>query len=121
VLVSDGYTGNIGLKSAEGCGKAIGNILKREFKRNFFTKLRALLVKDIIGKVRSSMDYERVGGAMFLGLSKIVLKAHGNSKAKTIKQGVLQAANAVRGDMLGKMSKMLEEADMSVKPAGGEA
>ena len=121
VLVADGYTGNIGLKSAEGCGKAIGNILKREFKRNFFTKIRALLVKDIIGKVRASMDYEKGGGAMFLGLSKIVVKGHGNSKAGATKQCVLQAANAVRGDMLGKMKAMLDEADMSVKPAGEEA
>jgi glycerol-3-phosphate acyltransferase PlsX len=80
-----------------------------------------LLVKDVIGKVRGAMDYERVGGAMFLGLSKIVVKAHGNSKANTMKHAVLQAANAVRGDMLGKMKKMIDEADLSVKPAGEEA
>ena len=121
VLVADGYTGNIGLKSAEGCGKAIGNILKREFKRNIFTKLRALLVKDIIGKIRNSMDYEKVGGAMFLGLSKVVVKAHGNSKSTAMKQCILQAANAVRGDMQGKMAKMLAEADFSVKPAQEDA
>jgi glycerol-3-phosphate acyltransferase PlsX len=74
VMVADGFTGNIATKSVEGCGKAVSTIMKREFKRNLWTKLRALLCGDIIKKIRKGLDYEAVGGAMFLGLKKAVVK-----------------------------------------------
>lgn len=115
VVVSDGYTGNIALKSIEGCGKAISSILKREFKKNLFAKLRAALVLDILGKVKKSVDYEGLGGAMLLGLKKTVVKGHGNSKAKSFSASVLQAVHAVRGDMVGKIEAMLSEIDLSVE------
>ena len=109
IVVSDGYTGNIAIKSIEGMGKSIGTILKREFKRNIFTMIGALLVKKIIGKVKKSMDYEKCGGAMMLGLSSVVVKGHGNSKATGFEVCIGQAADAVRGNMIGKISDMLEE------------
>ena len=109
VVVSDGYTGNVALKSIEGTGKAIGNLLKTEFKRNIFTMLGAVIVGGIIGKVKKIMDYERCGGAMLLGLSKVVVKGHGNSKAKGFSVCIKQAYDAVRGDMVGKISEMLED------------
>ena len=109
IVVSDGYTGNIAMKSIEGTGKAVGMILKKEFKRNIFTKLGALIVSGIIGKIKHSLDYERCGGAMMLGLSKVVVKGHGNSKAKGFAVCISQAADAVRGNMIGRISDMLEE------------
>lgn len=114
ILVADGFTGNVAIKSVEGCGKALGSIMKKEFKRNFFTKLRAALVGDVIGKIKKSMDYELAGGSMFLGLKKAVVKGHGNSKAKGFAVCIQQAVNAVRGDMVGKieavLAPMLEQA-----------
>ena len=109
VVVSDGYTGNIAMKSIEGTGKAVGQIMKREFKRNVFTMLGAAIVSGIVGKIKKTLDYERCGGAMMLGLSKVVVKGHGNSKAKGFAVCIGQAADAVRGDMVGKISEMLEE------------
>lgn len=109
VVVADGYTGNIAVKSIEGTGKAVGTILKREFKRNIFTKLGALIVSGIIGKIKKSLDYEKCGGAMMLGLSKVVVKGHGNSKASGFAVCIGQAADAVRGNMVGKIADMLEE------------
>lgn len=109
VMVADGFTGNIAMKSVEGCGKAVSGMMKKAFKRNLFTKLRALLCKDIIKNIRSGLDYEGLGGAMFLGLSKTVVKGHGNSKARGFSVCIAQAANAVRGDMLGKMKALLDE------------
>ncbi len=109
VVVADGFTGNIALKSVEGCGKAISGIMKREFKKNFFSKLRAALVYDVIKNIKNAADYEKMGGAMFLGLKKAVVKAHGNSKAHGFSICIGQAADAVRGDMVGKIEKMLEE------------
>ena len=84
VMVADGFTGNIAMKAVEGCGKTVSEILKREFKRNIFTKLKALLCGKIIKNLRGSLDYEGKGGAMFLGLKKAVVKGHGNSKARGI-------------------------------------
>ena len=109
VMVADGFTGNIALKAAEGCGKAISNIMKREFKKNLWTKIRAALCLDIIKKIRGSMDYEAVGGAMFLGLKKAVVKGHGNSKARGFAACIAQAANAVRGQMVEKIAEKLEQ------------
>ncbi len=120
VTIADGYTGNIALKSVEGCGKAISTIMKKQFKRNLFTKLRYLLVKDIVGNIRKNLDYEKLGGAMFLGLQKTVVKVHGNAKAKGFAICINQALNAVRGDMLGKMKTMLDKVNLELAAPAAE-
>ncbi len=112
VIVADGFTGNIAMKSAEGCGKAVSTIMKREFKRNPFTYLCALLSGGIIKKIKKSMDYEGVGGAMFLGLTKAVVKGHGNSKARSFAVCISQAANAARGNMTEKIKEMIDGVDL---------
>ncbi|MBQ8428274.1 MAG: phosphate acyltransferase PlsX [Clostridia bacterium] len=114
VVVCDGYTGNTAIKGIEGCAKAVSNIMKKSFKKNLWTKLRALLVKDIIDDMKKSMDYEAVGGAVFLGFPKAIVKAHGNARAKGFGVSIGQAAAAVRNDMVGKINKMLESVDTSV-------
>lgn len=120
VVVADGFTGNIAMKSCEGCGKAVSGIMKKEFKRNLWTKLRALLCKDIIKGIRKGLDYEGVGGATFLGLSKAVVKGHGNSKARAFSVCIEQAANAVRGDMVGKIKSMIDSVDMDKVAASAQ-
>ena len=114
VVVCDGYTGNTAIKGIEGCAKAIGNIMKKSFKKNLWTKLRALLVKDIIDDMKKQMDYEAVGGAIFLGFPKVIVKAHGNARAKGFGVSIGQAANAVRNNMVEKITKMLSEIDTTV-------
>ena len=109
VMVADGFTGNIAMKAVEGCGKAVSVILNGEFKRNLWTKLRAALSMDIIKGIKGKLDYEGKGGAMFLGLSKAVVKGHGNSKARGFSVCIHQAANAARGDMVGKMKEMIDK------------
>lgn len=109
VMVSDGFTGNIAMKSVEGCGKAVSAIMKREYKRNFFTLISALFSKGVIKKIRKSLDYETLGGAMLLGLPKAVVKGHGNSKRKAFSVCITQAYNAVKEGMVDKIKAMLEE------------
>ncbi len=113
VLVSDGFTGNIAMKAVEGCGKAVSTILKREYKRNLWTKICALISGGVIKKIRGSLDYERIGGATFLGLTKAVVKGHGNSKAKAFSVCISQAANAARGDLVGKIKAMIDAVNLS--------
>ena len=133
VMVADGFTGNIAMKSAvlwekilfpslltphhlnlaEGCGKAVSAIMKKAFKRNLFSKLRALLCGDIIKNIKKGLDYEGVGGAMFLGLTKAVVKGHGNSKARSFAVSIEQAANAVRGNMTAKIKELIDGVDLA--------
>ncbi len=117
VVVSDGFTGNIAMKAIEGCGKTVSAVLKQQFGKNLFNKLRYLLVKDLVGGIRTTLDYERVGGAMFLGMPKAVVKGHGNSKAKGFAACIAQAADAVRGGMVEKIKAMLAQLDEQAKQA----
>lgn len=92
VLVTDGFTGNITLKFAEGMGKFIGRKLTDIFKSNIFTKLAYLTIfKKKIKLFKKEFDSSEYGGAPLLGLSKPVIKAHGSSKAKEIKTAIRQA------------------------------
>lgn len=109
VMVADGFTGNIATKAVEGCGKAVSTMMKREFKRNFFTKLKAVLCMGIIKNIKKGLDYEGLGGATFLGLQKPVVKGHGNSKARAISVCISQAVKAVRGNLTEKIKTMLDE------------
>lgn len=120
VLVSDGFTGNIAMKAVEGCGKTVSTILKREYKKNLFRKICALLSRGVIKNVKKGLDYEGLGGAMFLGLSKAVVKGHGNSKAHNFSVCIKQAANAVRGDMVNKIKTMIDSVDLKAITAAAQ-
>ncbi len=113
VMVSDGFTGNLAMKAIEGCAKAISGIMKKEFKRNLWTMLCGLMSGGVIKGIKNSMDYEGVGGAMFLGLNKAVVKGHGNSKARAFSAAISQASNAVRGDLTGKIKQMIDSVDLT--------
>ena len=117
VIVSDGFTGNIATKAVEGCGKAVSTIMKREFTRNLWTKLRALLCGGIIKNIKKGLDYEGLGGATFLGLNKPVVKGHGNSRERGFSVCIAQAANAVRGDLTGKLKSLIEKVDLDALAA----
>ncbi len=106
ILVADGFSGNVALKAAEGCGKTVASILKAEFSK---AKLSYLFARKQISKVRSILDYNRMGGAMFLGLKKAVIKAHGSSKAESVAAAVLQAVDAVEGRTVEHIVQMLPQ------------
>ncbi|MBQ9714342.1 MAG: phosphate acyltransferase PlsX [Clostridia bacterium] len=109
VVVCDGFTGNIATKAIEGCGKAVGAIMTREYKRNLWAKIRAALSMGIIKRIKGGLDYEACGGSVFLGLSKTVVKGHGNSRARGFAVCIEQAANAVRGDLVNKIKTLVDE------------
>ena len=121
VVVTDGFTGNIAMKSIEGCGKSVSHIMKREFKRNIFTMLGALICGGVIKNIKKGLDYEGVGGATFLGLTKAVVKGHGNSKARAFSVCIEQAASAVRGNMVERIKQMLEKSDLEGATAAAAA
>ena len=79
VIVTDGFSGNIMLKTMEGVGSFAGSALKKMFKKNLLTKLAALAVMPGLNEFKAKLDPNKVGGTAFIGISKPVIKAHGAS------------------------------------------
>ena len=91
VIVTDGFSGNVMLKSIEGVGSFAGSALKGMFKKNLLTKLAALLVMPGLNTFKARLDPNKVGGTAFIGISRPVIKAHGGSNAEAIENAVGQA------------------------------
>ena len=109
VLVTDGFTGNILLKSIEGMGKLMMSTLKGLFTSNFGTKMAYLLTKKQLGAVKKNFDSSEHGGAPLLGISKPVIKAHGSSNAKAFKNAIRQAAAYARSGMIEELTSKSSE------------
>lgn len=90
VAVCDGFTGNVLLKFAEGFSKTMLGMVKEELLSTTISKIGALLSKGAFKKLKKRFDYREVGGAPFLGLNHIVIKAHGSSDALAIKNAIRQ-------------------------------
>jgi phosphate acyltransferase len=110
VVVTDGFTGNVLLKFLEGIGEFIFSELSNIFKFNIFTKLSALIIKTSLRKFKKKLDYAEYGGVPLLGVNGKVLKAHGGSNAKAIKNlifiGYRYAKSSVLQDIKEKYEKM---------------
>lgn len=108
VVVSDGFSGNIALKSCEGTALAMFSIIKDSIMAGGLrAKLGYLLLKPVFKNVKHRLDYNDNGGAVLLGLEKVVVKSHGSSKAKAIKNSILQAKNMIDRDIVGKIREEL--------------
>ncbi len=91
VLVCDGYSGNVLLKTVEGTALYMAGLMKGMFKKNAVTKLAAVLVSGVIKEFKKKMDFVEVGGTALMGIAKPVVKAHGSSDAYAMKNAVRQA------------------------------
>ena len=99
VIVADGFSGNVMLKTVEGVGSFLGKELKKMFLKNLGSKIAALLVKSGLDAFKARLDPDTVGGTPFLGLTKPVIKAHGSSGAKAIENAVYQAVSVAESDL----------------------
>lgn len=99
VLVADGFSGNVLLKTVEGMGSFLGREMKGMFLKNVRTKLAALLMKQGIAEFKEKLDPDTIGGTPFLGLTRPVIKAHGSSGARAIENAIYQAAKAAEGNI----------------------
>ena len=108
VIVTDGFSGNIMLKSMEGIGSFAGNALKGMFKKNLLTKLAALIVMPGLNDFKAQLDPNKVGGTAFIGISKPVIKAHGSSNAEAIENAVLQAKQFAQSGMIADIEQNIE-------------
>lgn len=108
VVVADGFTGNVFLKTYEGTAMAILNRFKAVLNKNLKTKIAAGLIMSDLKELKKTIDYNEYGGAPIMGVCKPVFKAHGSSKAKTIRNAILQTASYVEGDVIGEITKEIE-------------
>ena len=108
VLVTDGFSGNVMLKTIEGIGSYAGSSLKAIFKKNLLTKLAALLCMDGVKAFKKKMDYRETGGTALIGLNKPVIKAHGSSDALAIRNAIRQAIGAVEADVAGTLAANID-------------
>lgn len=107
VAVTDGFTGNVALKLYEGMGAFIGNKMKDIFSGGIKSKLSALMVLGKIKALRKQMDYTEEGGAVLMGVSKPVIKAHGSSDAKAFYNAIRQAKACVDGGVIEAIEKSI--------------
>ena len=119
VLVCDGFTGNLILKSCEGAGKMFGDELKNLFKKNLLTKIGALFVMDGIKNLQKRMDYKEIGGAVLLGIQKPVIKAHGSSDEKAFFGAMKQAVNFAKTDIINEIAQAVAKTETN-SPDGQE-
>ena len=105
VIVTDGFSGNILLKTMEGVGSFAGSALKGMFKKNLLTKLAALAVMPGLNDFKAKLDPNKVGGTAFIGIARPVIKAHGASNAEAIENAIGQAAAFARSGLIEKIEE----------------
>ncbi len=120
VLVADGFSGNVLLKTIEGTASFMSGMLKEMFGKNLFTKVAALFCRDGITAFKKKLDYREVGGTMLLGISKPVVKAHGSSDARAIRSAVRQAMEAANGGMAEALKEQVQALNQLTKPQSDE-
>ena len=108
VIVCDGFTGNILLKSAEGVAMSVMGLLKETFLSSTKGKIGAMLLKDDLRKLKSFMDYAEYGGAPLLGVNGGVIKAHGSSNSKAIKNAINQGIKFAQGNVLKDIEEFVQ-------------
>ena len=109
IVVTDGFTGNIFLKSVEGLGKFVKRTLTESLKKNIVSKIVALPALPAIKRFAKTVDYKEYGGALFLGVKKPVVKAHGSSDEKLFEFTIKQAEQFVENKAVDKLIEEFEK------------
>lgn len=105
IVVTDGFIGNVALKTSEGLAKMIRNFLANEFKRNLLTKLAGLIALPVLRSMRRRIDPRRYNGAPLLGLRGIVVKSHGGADAVSFENAISIARKEVKADIANRVAE----------------
>ena len=108
VVVTDGFTGNVSLKTAEGVAKMIGFFLKEEFTSNLFSKLIALISFPVLKRLKKRVDPSKYNGAVLLGLNGLVVKSHGGADVDGFYYALKQAHHEVEVNVVGLLQDYLQ-------------
>ena len=120
VVVTDGFTGNVALKTAEGTASMIGDFLKAAFNYSILSRLAALLALTSLRRLRKRIDPRRVNGGVFLGLNGTVVKSHGSADATGVAAAIKLAFLLTQADLNAKIAKRMDAVaeDLRVGPSG---
>jgi glycerol-3-phosphate acyltransferase PlsX len=99
VIVCDGFVGNVMLKTSEGLARMITTFMKQEFKRNFLTKLSALVALPVLSAFKKRVDPRRYNGATLIGLNGTVIKSHGGADRLAFEHAILEAVAQAKHDV----------------------
>ena len=120
VIVSDGYSGNIFLKTMEGTGLFMAREMKKMFKKNALTMLAAALVSGGLKDFKKLMSADEVGGTALVGISKPVIKAHGSSNALAIQNAIRQASRYVSSGIIESIAENIDQMRLDAGPVKEE-
>lgn len=112
VVVTDGFTGNMVLKTIEGTAMSVMKMLKSALMSSFKTKMAAAILKQDLMKIKSQMDYSEYGGAGLFGLKAPVIKAHGSSDANAIFNAVRQTCDMIEHQVNDTIRQTVEKSQM---------
>ncbi len=107
VVVTDGFTGNVALKTIEGMGMMITKLLKEELTKNWWSTILTALLKPSLKRFKKRMDYSEYGGALLLGVKKPMVKCHGSANAKIVRYTLLQAENFAKNNVVESIEKII--------------
>ena len=108
VVVTDGFNGNIAIKTTEGVGLMVNKMLKEELYRNLYTKFMAFLLYPALKRFKKRMDYTEYGGGILLGIEKPIIKCHGGAKEKLFVTTLMQAENYAKSGAIEEIKKEIE-------------
>jgi glycerol-3-phosphate acyltransferase PlsX len=108
LVVCDGFVGNVSLKTTEGLAHMMGKFLTQEFKRNWLTRVMALMAMPVLKAFKRRVDPRRYNGASFLGLRGIVVKSHGGADSFAFQHAIDTAIEEVRSGVLRRITEQLE-------------
>jgi phosphate acyltransferase len=120
VVVTDGFTGNIFVKTAETTARLMTAVITEEIKKSPIAMFGAMLAKKQLARVRERMDDSHYGGAVLLGLSGLVIVAHGRSNPMAIRHAIRVAKQGVDQDILGKIQKGIEASESMTTVTAGD-
>lgn len=120
VVVTDGFVGNVSLKTMEGLAKMISQIIREEFRRSYVTKLLAMAAMPVLKMVRKRLDTRHYNGASLLGLRGVVVKSHGGADSVGFAAAIRIAILEVQNQVPQRIGKLMEEQLPQQPPAAAE-
>jgi glycerol-3-phosphate acyltransferase PlsX len=109
VVVTDGFVGNVSLKTMEGLAKMISQIIREEFRRSTFTRLRAFIAMPVLRAIRRRLDPRHYNGASLLGLKGVVVKSHGGSDSVAFSAAIRIAILEVQNQVPQRIGALMEQ------------
>jgi glycerol-3-phosphate acyltransferase PlsX len=121
VIVTEGFSGNIALKTAEGTAKQIGQYMRDAMSESWLSRIGYWLARDAFRALRRKMDPGRVNGGVFLGLDGVVIKSHGGADAASFAGAIEVGYDMVRHELLQKIREMIGQSNEARTPVAATA